>query len=166
MRQLIKGDDETVVFTTVGRLAAEKNLDLSVRVFQAIRTKIPNSKLILVGDGPARQQPTGIDGVHLAGMRCDGEDLAAHYASVDCFLFPSTTETYGNVVVEAMACGLCPVAYYYAAPEEVIRTGVNGVTVPLHDEQAFIQAAVDVATDLPRMRRMAVAASTIRQRRQ
>jgi glycosyltransferase involved in cell wall biosynthesis len=157
-------DDDTLVLSTVGRIAHEKNLALSVKAFQAIREQVPNSKLVLVGDGPARAQFSHIDGVLLAGMRCD-EDLAAHYASADQFLFPSTTETYGNVVVEAMASGQCPIAYDYAAPAEVIRTGINGMIVPLHDEAALIAAAVQVARDPSMRQRLGRAAAVIRQRR-
>jgi glycosyltransferase involved in cell wall biosynthesis len=104
-------------------------------------------KLVLVGDGPAR---AGLearnDGFVFAGMR-HGEDLAAHYASGDIFLFPSTTETYGNVTVEAMASGVAVVAYDYAAAAEHIRSGLNGLTAPFDDREAFLRQALNFAHD-------------------
>ena len=74
---------------------------------------------------------------HYAGAR-KGEDLAAHYASGDVCLFPSITETFGNVVLEAMAAGLGVVAYDYAAPRLLIRSGENGWLAPFNEEGAFL----------------------------
>lgn len=123
----------------VGRVAAEKNLDLLVRAFQAFRAIHPQAPCVVVGDGPRRQalqaaQPDFI----FAGART-GEDLARHYASADLFLFPSVTETFGNVVLEALATGLLPVAYDYAGPRQLIRHGINGWLAPLGDEAAFLE---------------------------
>jgi glycosyltransferase involved in cell wall biosynthesis len=102
------GDDLAVIY--VGRISAEKNLPLVLRTFKAMQAINPNLKLVLVGDGPVRADlQRQNSGYIFAGMRT-GEDLAAHYASGDIFLFPSMTETYGNVTVEAMASGLAVVA--------------------------------------------------------
>ena len=76
-----------------------------------------------------------------------GEDLAAHYASGDLFLFPSLTETFGNVTLEAMASGLAVVAYNYAAGREHIQHGHNGMLAAFGDAQAFCRLAVEVASD-------------------
>jgi glycosyltransferase involved in cell wall biosynthesis len=76
-----------------------------------------------------------------------GTDLAAHYASADLFLFPSLTETYGNVVPEALASGLAVVSYAHAAAKEILVTGDNGMQVSFDDEAAFVSTAVQVATD-------------------
>jgi glycosyltransferase involved in cell wall biosynthesis len=81
-----------------------------------------------------------------AGMRL-GVDLAAHYASADVFLFPSTSETYGNVTIEAMASGLAVVAYDYAAAAEHIRHRENGLLATLHDAEEFTQLAAALAMD-------------------
>lgn len=129
----------------VGRVAPEKNLGLALRAFAAIRHQRPDARMILVGDGPlrdsiAREHPD----VVLAGMR-HGEDLAAHYASADLFLFPSLTETFGNVTLEAMASGVCPLAYDYAAAAEVIQDLGNGAVVRCRDEDGFIERAVQLA---------------------
>jgi glycosyltransferase involved in cell wall biosynthesis len=111
-----------------------------------------------VGDGPlraelARQWPQAI----VAGER-RGEDLAAHYASADLFLFPSLTETFGNVTVEAMASALPVVAFDRAGAAQLIRSGAEGVRVPVDDRAAFVQAACALAADAPRRQAMGRAA--------
>jgi glycosyltransferase involved in cell wall biosynthesis len=98
-----------------------------------------------VGDGPeravlARRHPEFI----WAGVR-RGDELAAHYASADLFIFPSVTETFGNVVTEAMASGLVVVAFDYASAREHLREGVNGYTVPLPDQRGFVAKVGEVA---------------------
>ncbi len=140
------GDDGFAVIH-VGRIAAEKNLPLLLRAFAAIRERRPDARLILVGDGPARAELQNTAPQHVfAGMRIGG-DLAEHYASGDLFLFPSLTETYGNVVTEAMASGLAVVAFDCAAAAELIQPGTNGVTAPPGVSCAFVDAAAAVAAD-------------------
>ena len=150
------GDD--VVVTCVGRLAPEKNLGVLLTAFDAIRQQQPRARLLLVGDGPLRSElqarcPQAI----FAGQRT-GEDLAAHYASADLFLFPSLTESFGNVTTEAMASGLPVVAFDYAAAAQLIRSGENGVTVPLADDGAYVRAAVALAGDSERRREIGLQA--------
>jgi glycosyltransferase involved in cell wall biosynthesis len=150
--------DETVALY-VGRLAAEKNLALVFRTFDAMREAHPATRLVLVGDGPERaswqaKRPDAI----FCGTQID-EALAAHYASSDVFLFPSLTETWGNVTIEAMASGLAVVAYDCAAAEEVIRHGENGLKAPPEDEAAFIAEAVALAPDVGLQRRLGSAAA-------
>ena len=132
---------EDLAVLYVGRLAAEKNLPVVLLAFDAIQKVEPRAKLVLVGDGPARatletEKPHYI----FAGIR-RGEDLATHYASADIFLFPSLTETFGNVTLEAMASGLAVVAYDYAAAAEHITDRESGLLVPYDDTHSFIQAA-------------------------
>jgi glycosyltransferase involved in cell wall biosynthesis len=138
---------EQTVVMYVGRLAPEKNLPVVVQAFEAMRAVKPDLKLVLVGDGPER---AALEAAHpdfiFAGMRRDA-DLAAHYASGDIFLFPSTTETYGNVTVEAMASGLAVIAYNYAAAAEHIQHGRNGLLADFDDTQAFIKLATGLAND-------------------
>lgn len=129
------------VCLVVSRLAPEKNLKLAFQAFAAIRAGRPNARMVCVGDGPAaatlaRRHPE----VLFAGMRT-GEELAAHYASADLFLFPSLTETFGNVVSEALASGLPVVAFDHAAASELIHDGQNGWRVPPGDETGFIAAS-------------------------
>jgi len=131
----------------VGRLAPEKNLPLVLAAFARIKQAQPLSTLVLVGDGPLRSKLQQRYPAHIyAGMR-RGEDLAAHYASGDLFLFPSSTETFGNVTVEAMASGLAVVAYDYAAAREHIEHGESGVLVPFGDAPAFVHASGELAAN-------------------
>jgi glycosyltransferase involved in cell wall biosynthesis len=74
-----------------------------------------------------------------------GEDLARHYASADVFVFPSRTETFGNVVLEAMASGLVVVAFDRAAAHELIVSGESGFTVPGDDRQELAELVEAVA---------------------
>lgn len=151
------GADDLVV-ACVGRLAPEKNLPLLLRAFAAIRDHAPNARLLLVGDGPARQRLMQGHPEHVfAGMR-HGEDLAAHYASADLFLFPSMTETYGNVTLEALASGLPVVAYRMAAAAELIRHGDNGMLAEPGASDGFVRAALDLVTR-PGFRKRAAAAA-------
>lgn len=133
--------DEDIVAVYVGRIAVEKNLGLAVEAFLRLRQTEPRARFVLVGDGPAkaaleREHPE----FHYAGMR-RGPELAAHYASGDIFLFASTTETFGNVVTEAIASGLVTVAYDYAATREHLREGVNGFPAEFDRPEAFHAAA-------------------------
>lgn len=131
----------------VGRLAAEKNLPLALAAYQALRTVRPTARLVLVGDGPlAARLRTRHPEIVFAGMRT-GADLAAHYASADLFLFPSLTETFGNVTLEAMASGLAVVAFDYAAAHRHIVHGQSGLLVPRGDASAFVAAVRQLAND-------------------
>lgn len=137
----------------VGRIAAEKNLPLVVETFEAIRKRIPDFKGVFVGDGPKleelkREHP---EFVYAGVLR--GEELAEHYASADLFIFPSITETFGNVTLEAMASGLAVVAYDYAAARQHIVNGVNGFTAGFDDREAFLSRALAAAgSDLGEIR--------------
>ncbi len=131
-------DDPVVIY--VGRIAAEKNLSLAVEAFLALRRAEPRAKFVLVGDGPERAAlEKAHPQFHYAGMR-RGEELAAHYASADLFVFASMTETFGNVVTEALASGLVVLAYDYAATREHVRNGVNGFAATFGDREAFLQS--------------------------
>jgi glycosyltransferase involved in cell wall biosynthesis len=129
----------------VGRVAPEKNLRLAVAAYRAMQRFSDSARFIVVGDGPFRatlqkQHPDLIFcGVHT------GEDLARYYASADVFLFPSETETFGNVTLEAMASGLVVIAYDYAAAGMHISSGETGVLVPSGAPKAFVDAAAKLA---------------------
>jgi glycosyltransferase involved in cell wall biosynthesis len=131
----------------VGRLAPEKNLGLFVEAALAMREVDTELRVVLVGDGP---QAADLRARHpdfvFAGMR-KGGDLAEHYASADVFLFPSVTETFGNVTLEAMASGLAVVAYDYAAARQYLRNPSSALLAPLHDRAAFVRIAARLAQD-------------------
>jgi glycosyltransferase involved in cell wall biosynthesis len=136
-----------VVATYVGRLAPEKNLPLVLAPFEQIKRRLPSSRLVLVGDGPLRLDLQRRYPEHVFAGTRRGEDLAAHYASGDLFLFPSLTETYGNVTVEAMASGLAVVAYDYAAGREHLVHGETGLLAPFDEASTFARLAADLAVD-------------------
>jgi len=149
---------EAPVVLCVGRLAAEKNLELAIAAFQTLQRTQPAARLALVGDGPLmpRLRARYPEFIY-CGMR-QGEDLAAHYASADLFLFPSLTETFGNVILEALASGLAVVAFDYAAARAHVEPGHSGLLAPLGDPQAFIAAATVLVEDFPARQRMGQAA--------
>ncbi len=101
------------IFLCVGRVAVEKNLEAFLRL------DLPGSKVI-VGDGPARAAlERGFPGVHFLGVK-KGEALAGIYAAADVFVFPSRTDTFGIVLLEAMACGLPVAAFPVPGPIDVV----------------------------------------------
>jgi len=131
----------------VSRLAPEKNYPLLLQAFDAIRRVQPTAKFVIVSDGPLRKK-LARENPHIAFTGfLPREELAAHYASADLFLYASLTETFGNVVTESMASGLPVVAFNYAAAARYIRHLHNGWLVTLGDSSAFVEAATGVATD-------------------
>lgn len=151
-------DSSAPVVILVSRIAAEKNLLVAIKAFEQMRSVNPQAKMVLVGDGPARaklqkQHPD----ILFAGMQT-GVALAEHYASGDIFIYPSLTETYGNVTIEAMASGLATIAYDYAAARQHITHESNGLLAPLGDTQAFIRQAAMLIADTPRVQRLRDAA--------
>src|SRR5262249_33562815 len=138
------GADDLVVLY-VGRLAAEKNVELALEAYRAMRQVRPAMRFVGGGDGPLA---AALAGAHpdlgFRGFRT-GDDLAAHYASADVFLFPSETETFGNVTLEAMASGLAVVAYDYAAAHVHVEPGVTGVLAAPGDARGFVAAATALA---------------------
>jgi glycosyltransferase involved in cell wall biosynthesis len=147
--------DQNPVLLYVGRVAAEKNLGLAIEAFHAMgRTYGGGLKFVIVGDGPLRQrlQEEHRD-VIFAGMQAD-ERLATYYASADVFLFPSETETFGNVTLEAMASGLVVVAYDYACAKLHITDGETGILVRLGDSRGFVDAARTLLSEPDRIERI------------
>jgi glycosyltransferase involved in cell wall biosynthesis len=151
-------DDSERVVLYVGRLAAEKNLDALLQAFAAMRQIDARVRLVLVGDGPLREAlrlrcPEAV----FAGQR-SGTDLAAHYASADLFVFPSLTETFGNVTPEAMASGLPVLAFDHAAAGQLIEHGHSGWLAPCGDLTTFVQLARALVRDPAAARRAGQAA--------
>ena len=139
--------DGDVVAIHVGRIAAEKNLALAVRAFRALQRRRPTAKFAWVGDGPARValQRANPDFIFCGVQR--GEALARHFASGDLFVFPSHSETFGNVTLEALASGVPTIAFDYGAARERLRDGVHGAAIRDGDDDGFIEALVRLGTD-------------------
>lgn len=147
------GDDD-VVMLYVGRLAAEKNLEALAAVHAAVRAQTGRARLVVVGEGPMRGWlEERCPGALFAGQR-RGADLSAHYASADLFVFPSLTETFGNVTVEAMASGLAVAAFDHAAAGQVIRPGEHGLLAPYGDSAAFVEHVLALSQDVALCRTM------------
>jgi glycosyltransferase involved in cell wall biosynthesis len=150
--------EDDLVLIYVGRIAAEKNLAVAVEAYRTIKRSNDRIKFVLVGDGPLRRslQKENPDLI-FAGMRM-GEELGKYYASADVFLFPSETETFGNVSLEAMASGLAVVAYNYACAKLHITHGETGILVRFGDANSFVALAcalVREPRDITRIRQQA-----------
>ena len=139
------GCDDAPVLLYVGRLAAEKNVQLALCAFDAVRTRLPTARMVVVGDGPMRRRlEAHFPAARFVGVLRD-EALAQHYASADLFLFPSLTDTFGNVTLEALASGLPVVAYDQAAAAVHVDDCDSGLLVTPGDERAFVAAACSLA---------------------
>jgi glycosyltransferase involved in cell wall biosynthesis len=150
LRETWGASDDDLVILHVGRMAPEKNLPVAVQAYRAMRRFCPGLRLVMVGDGPSRAALQRDHPDLIFTGRLAGEQLAAHYASADVFVFPSETETFGNVTLEAMASGLAVIAYDYAAAGVHIRHGESGILVPFADSRAFVAEATTLVR-LPRL---------------
>ena len=143
----------------VGRVSKEKNLPLLARTFKSLSRQRPDLKLVVVGDGPysgeMQQELHDTDTVFTGYLT--GEELAAVYASCDLFLFPSTTDTFGNVVLEAQASGLPVIVSDVGGPQESVIQGETGLIVPA-TEEAMGRAILELAANPLGLREMGRAA--------
>lgn len=137
-------DDDTKVLISVGRMAPEKNLDQVLNAFEALSWMKDRVKLVMVGDGPLREQfQQRFPDIIFPGMLAQ-KDLAVYYASSDLFVFPSQTETFGNVTLEALASGIPVLAFDCAAARDWVESGVNGWLVPEIQPERFALQAVEI----------------------
>jgi glycosyltransferase involved in cell wall biosynthesis len=110
------------IFLYAGRIAIEKNIEAF------LNADLPGTK-VMVGDGPAKNAlEKKYPAVHWAGYRF-GPDLAAHYADADVFVFPSRTDTFGIVMLEANACGVPVAAFPVTGPIDVVKNGLTGFLI-------------------------------------
>ncbi len=129
---------ESPVAVMVGRVAPEKNFELAMKTFEQMRQAVPDVQCVVIGDGPLRLKlAVKYPWAHFVGVQ-SGEELAKHYASSDVLIFPSETETFGNVLLEAMASGLATVSYDYAASALHVKNEENGLKTSKGDELTFI----------------------------
>ena len=136
--------DETKVLISVGRMAPEKNLDQVLKTYDALKSTGQAFKLVMVGDGPLKEQfQKRYPEIIFPGMLSQS-NLAAYYASSDLFIFPSQTETFGNVTLEALASGIPVLAFDCAAARDWVQTGVNGWLIAENNPEGFAAQAVAI----------------------
>lgn len=133
----------------VGRVSKEKNLEILVKVFKELEQRGYEMNLIVVGDGPYRpeMESTLQDSSCVFTGYLEGEKLAAAYASCHLFVFPSTTDTFGNVVLEAQAAGLPVIVTDCGGPQENMLPGVTGLVVDGNDEKSLLAALTRFVCD-------------------
>jgi glycosyltransferase involved in cell wall biosynthesis len=153
-RDTWQADDATIVLLSVGRLAPEKNLDLIVSTYKAIQAAGRSVKLVFAGDGPYRAslQSQCPDAIFM-GM-CSHDQLALLYANADLFMFPSLTETFGNVTLEALACGTPVLAFDCAAASELVEDNRHGWLVQGERSEDYIQQALAITANTADLRRV------------
>jgi len=160
VRQTLGFTPEDTVIGHVSRIAAEKNVGYLADALALVVAARPGVRLLIVGDGPARPGlEKRLGGVaRFVGYRSGG-DLADHYAAADVFAFASLTETFGNVILEAMASGLPVVAVRAGGPGDTVRPGDTGRLVePADPPGKFADALIGLVDDATARRRMAEAA--------
>lgn len=143
--------EEEIAVVFVSRLVKEKNLKMLVAVFKEIKKRNPLIRTVIVGDGPSastlkKELPDTIFTGFLAG-----EALAASYAGSDIFFFPSDTESFGNVTLEAMSSGLPAVVADAVGSRSLVEDGVNGYRADATDKDAFVKILTQL-TDSPDLR--------------
>ena len=138
LRERLGATPDAVVVAYVGRIAPEKGLDVALEAMRLVMAAEPRRTVFaLAGDGPyeAHCKAAAPPGTVFLG-RIVGEDLSAFYASADLFIFPSVTDTFGNVLLEAMASGLAVVGAEYGTTTELLAGG-RGLTFPSGDASAM-----------------------------
>ncbi len=150
--------DDEVVLTVISRLVWEKGMALIPQIQDALKSRGIDAKLLIVGDGPARLNlEQALPDAHFTGF-LRGMELAAAYASGDVFVFPSDTETFGNVTLEAMASGLPTVCADAVGSRDLVDEGTTGALCPPSNVRAFADALAPLLTDADKRTAMGRAA--------
>ncbi len=145
-RPTVPKDDKIINLLYVGRVSREKNLHLLANAFKRISAENKNVVLQIVGDGPYREEMwnyTKDSNVAFLGYK-QGEELVKLYSSADLFVFPSTTDTFGNVVLEAQACATPVVVTDGGGPMENIIPGETGIIIKGNCEDALYHGIKDL----------------------
>ena len=161
LRQQWGVDADTRVMLYVGRLSPEKEVDVLIKSFHALQVQQGvNIKFVIVGDGPDRirlsKMTTSKDVIFMGSL--GGHELATAYASADVFTFASQADTFGNVVLEAIASGLPVIAYDYVCAHQHVKHNITGWLSPLGHTTDLIQSICRLPP-LPQLRQMGLLAS-------
>ena len=139
--------EDEVVISFISRLVWEKGLDIYAKVVESLAEKGIPHRSVIVGDGPIREElESRLTNTLFLGYQ-RGEDLATAYASSDIFLFPSETETFGNVTLEAMASGIPAVCADATGSRSLIRDGITGYLATPGDDTSFLHYVERLALD-------------------
>ena len=160
VRQALGWGPDDLVISYVSRIAPEKNVSYLADALALVAARRPDVRILFVGDGPSRGELERRIGsiARFAGYRT-GEDLADHYAAGDIFAFTSLTETFGNVVLEAMASGMPVVAVRAGGVGDTVQHGTTGLLVQPDDPpDRFAEAVLSLVAEPDRRRAMAEAA--------
>ena len=154
LRARVGADDDTPVLLMVSRLVKEKDLADLVEVDRILRARGARYHLVFVGDGPIRGDlEKQLPDAYFAGHQT-GEALSRWYASGDVFVFPSTTETFGNVILEAQASGLPAVVVDRGGPPDLVTPGDTGWIARANDPADFAEKVLSLLDDPESRRRM------------
>ena len=144
LREAWGATENTKVLISVGRLVPEKNLDQVLKTYEALKLTGQSFKLVMAGDGPLKEQfQQRYPDIIFPGMLSQAH-LATYYASADLFVFPSLTETFGNVTLEALASGIPVLAFDCAAARDWVQPGINGWLVAENNPEGFSAQAVSI----------------------
>ncbi len=152
--------EDCIKLLYVGRVSREKNLELLSESFKQLSSVHQSVHLIVVGDGPYLEtMKHGLKNYNVTFTGyLQGEELCQVYASSDLFIFPSTTDTFGNVVLEAQASGLPVIVTDCGGPKENVVDGITGVIVKTITAEEFTSSISKVVNDKSKMRKMGQAA--------
>lgn len=145
-------DDTKFTFLFVGRIVKDKGINELIAAFQSISATHPEARLLLVGRYENDLDPISSETRQIIDTNANiiptgpqyGDDLLAHYAASDCFVFPSYREGFPNTVLEAGAMGLPCIVTDINGSREIIQQGINGVIIPSKDTAALEQAMIDI----------------------
>jgi glycosyltransferase involved in cell wall biosynthesis len=146
--------DSEVRLLYVGRVSREKDLDFLATAYRRLRDEGLPVQLLVVGHGPYSEEfARSVPEASFTGY-LTGKELAAAYASADIFVFPSTTDTFGNVIIEAQASGVAAVVSDSGGPKELVQHNENGLITKSHDLDDFARAIRELVVDPARRKRM------------
>lgn len=140
-------DDDEIVISFAGRLVKEKNTAMLMRVLAALHKRGNRSRGLIIGDGPAADMMKALNVNSVFAGFLHGEDVPRALASSDLFMFPSDSETFGNVTLEAMACGLPAICADATGSRSLVTPGKTGYLLDSRNEDAFIAAAEQLIAD-------------------
>lgn len=150
--------DQDTVITYTGRLVKEKNIALLAKVLRSLSESMSNFRALIVGDGPERRRLQSLFPSAVFAGFLNGETLARAYASSDIFFFPSATESFGNVTLEAMASGLPTVCADATGSSSLVLDGVTGYLVRAGDQAGFVDRLASLVAQPAVRARMGAAA--------